>query len=90
MLGDKRIFRSKMNKINPTGSNSKPLLSILMPVRNETVNVSIMVKILNAVFECDDEILIVCDNEEDLSVPLVRELQKSQPNLKLVINRYGR
>lgn len=61
-----------------------------MPVRNETVNVSIMVKILNAVFECDDEILIVCDNDQDLGVPVVRELQKTLPNLKLVINKYGR
>lgn len=65
-------------------------LSILMPVRNEGINLKIMLKILRAVLEIEHEVLVVCDSETDDSIPVVREMQKQYPNLRLIINRYGR
>ena len=35
-------------------------LSILMPVRNEGINLKIMLKILRAVLEIEHEVLVVC------------------------------
>jgi glycosyltransferase involved in cell wall biosynthesis len=65
-------------------------LSILMPVRNEGINLKIMLKILRAVLEIDHEVLVVCDNETDDSIPVVREMQRQYPNLILILNHYGR
>jgi dolichol-phosphate mannosyltransferase len=65
-------------------------LSILMPVRNEGINLKIMLKILRAVLEIEHEVLVVCDNETDDSIPVVRAMQRQYPNLILIINRYGR
>ena len=65
-------------------------LSILMPVRNEGINLKIMLKILRAVLEIDHEVLVVCDSETDDSIPVVHAMQDEYPNLRLIINRYGR
>lgn len=65
-------------------------LSILMPVRNEGVNLNIMLKILRAVLEIEHEVLVVCDSPDDTSIPVVRGMQSVYANLRLVLNRYGR
>lgn len=65
-------------------------ISILMPVRNEGINLRIMLKILRAVLEIDHEVLVVCDDPGDTSIPVVQEMQKEYPNLRLVLNQYGR
>lgn len=65
-------------------------LSILMPVRNEGINLKIMLKILRAVLEIDHEVLVVCDDPGDTSIPLVRETQQTYHNLRLVLNPHGR
>jgi dolichol-phosphate mannosyltransferase len=65
-------------------------ISILMPVRNEGINLKIMLKILRAVLEIDHEVLVVCDDPADTSIPVVQEMQEEYPNLRLVLNRYGR
>jgi len=68
---------------------SKAKLSILMPVRNEGVNIGIMLKILQSVVEVPHEILIVYDNRDDDSVPVVKKLQPVYKNVKLVYNDLG-
>jgi dolichol-phosphate mannosyltransferase len=65
-------------------------LSILMPVRNEGINLKIMLKILRAVLEIDHEVLVVVDTDTDDSIPVVHRMQEQSPNLRLIVNRYGR
>jgi len=65
-------------------------LSILLPVRNEGINLRIMVKLLRAVVEVPHEILIVYDFPEDDSIPVVRSMQNDYANLRLVQNEKGR
>jgi len=65
-------------------------LSILLPVRNEGINLRIMVKLLKAVVEVPHEILIVYDFPEDDSIPVIRGMQNDYANLHLVHNEKGR
>jgi len=67
-----------------------PTLSILLPVRNEGINLRIMVKLLKAVLEVPHELLIVYDFPEDDSIPVVRNMQGQYANLRLVHNQGGR
>jgi dolichol-phosphate mannosyltransferase len=66
------------------------VLSILLPVRNEGINLRIMVKLLKAVVEVPHELLIVYDFPEDDSIEVIREMQKHWTNLRLVHNQRGR
>jgi dolichol-phosphate mannosyltransferase len=66
------------------------IVSILMPVRNEGINLRIMLKILRAVLEVDHEVLVICDDETDSSIPVVTEMCRDYPNLRLINNRLGR
>ena len=78
------------------GSASTPLnkpgvaLSILLPVRNEGINLRIMVKLLRAVVDVPHEVLIVYDFPEDDSIPVIRGMQDEYANLHLVHNQRGR
>jgi len=65
-------------------------LSILLPVRNEGINLRVMVKLLRAVVEVPHELLIVYDFPDDDSIPVVQEMQNHHPNLRLVHNPDGR
>lgn len=66
-------------------------LSILLPVRNEGMNLRIMLKILQAVLEIPHEVLVVVDSPDDESIPVVKEVQKDYPSrLHLVLNQRGR
>lgn len=65
-------------------------LSILLPVRNEGINLRIMVKLLKAVVDVPHELLIVYDFPEDDSIEVIREMQKRWTNLRLVHNQRGR
>lgn len=65
-------------------------LSILIPVRNEGLNLSIMLKLLPAVVEVPHEVLVVYDFPEDDSVPVVQAMQAEYPNLRVVHNTRGR
>ncbi|MBD3387521.1 MAG: glycosyltransferase [Candidatus Altiarchaeales archaeon] len=71
-------------------SGGKPKLTIMMPVRNEGVNIEIMLKILNAVIEVPHEILIVHDDMGDDSIPVVKRLKPEFPHVRLVHNTLGR
>lgn len=65
-------------------------LSILMPVRNEGVNIVIMLKILEAVVEVPHEVLIVYDSVDDDTIPAVKKLQPRYKNVRLVYNNLGK
>ncbi len=65
-------------------------LSILLPVRNEGINLRIMLRILRSVVEEPHEVLVVHDTPEDTSVDVVREIQRTYPELKLIRNPHGR
>ncbi|MBU0605773.1 MAG: glycosyltransferase [Candidatus Omnitrophica bacterium] len=65
-------------------------LSILMPVRNEGVNIRIMLKILKAVIDVPHEVLIVYDDANDDAIPAVNAIQGDYPAARLVHNTLGR
>jgi len=65
-------------------------LSILLPVRNEGINLRIMVKLLKAVVEVPHELLIVYDFPEDDSIQVIRDMENNWANLRLVHNQRGR
>lgn len=65
-------------------------LSILLPVRNEGINLRIMLKILQAVVDFSHEVLVVVDSPDDETIPTVLELQNVYDNLRLIQNELGR
>ena len=65
-------------------------LSIVMPVRNEGIHMSIMLKILHAVIDVPHEVVVVYDDPTDTTVPVVTKLQGTFPNVRLVFNHLGR
>jgi dolichol-phosphate mannosyltransferase len=75
---------------NEPGNQHTVTLSILLPVRNEGINLRIMVKLLKAVVEVPHELLIVYDFPEDDSIPAIRAMQNNYSNLHLVHNQRGR
>jgi dolichol-phosphate mannosyltransferase len=64
-------------------------LSILLPVRNEGINLRIMVKLLKAMLDVPHELLIVYDYPDDDSIAIIRQLQNRWSNLRLVHNQRG-
>lgn len=65
-------------------------LSILIPVRNEGVNLKLMLRILHATIDVPHELLIIYDIEEDDSIPVVNKIAKEYPQLRLVRNNKGK
>ncbi len=61
-----------------------------MPVLNEGINLKMMLKILKATIEVSHEVLIVYDIPGDDSIPIVKDMQKTYPNVKLVHNKLGK
>ena len=85
-----------MNSIAATApSNAKPatdrcrMLSILLPVRNEGINLRIMLKILRAVVEVPHEVLVVYDSANDDSIAVVNEVHQIYPELRGIQNTLG-
>jgi glycosyltransferase involved in cell wall biosynthesis len=69
--------------------DSHPVLSIVMPVRNEGLNLRIMLKILSAVVDVPHEVLVVVDQRDDVSVPVVESISPQYARLALVHNTHG-
>lgn len=78
------VINKKVGKKSPIKK-----LSIIIPVRNEGVNLKLLLKILISVLEFPHEILVVYDSQEDDSIPVVKKLQKSYSNIKLIHNILG-
>lgn len=72
-----------------------PKLSILLPVRNEGVNLRIMLRMLRALLEVSHEVLVVHDTPEDDSLEVVDEINAGVlpapggPGLRAVYNDRG-
>lgn len=64
-------------------------LSILIPVRNEGINIRIMLNILSAVINIPHEIVVIYDFAGDDTVPVVKDMQSATPAIKLVFNGTG-
>lgn len=69
--------------------SAPPVLSIVMPVRNEGLNLRIMLKILNAVVEVPHEVLVVVDERDDASVLVVESIAPDHLALAVVHNTEG-
>jgi dolichol-phosphate mannosyltransferase len=65
------------------------MLSILLPVRNEGINLRIMLKILRAVVDEPHEVMVVYDSPDDDSISVVEEIRKVYPELRGVRNTLG-
>src|SRR4029077_14609156 len=72
-----------------TAANRCEMLSILLPVRNEGINLRIMLKILRAVVDLPHEVLVVYDSASDDSIPVVEEVRRNYPELRGVHNTLG-
>jgi len=68
----------------------RPELTIVMPVRNEGLNLRIMLKILSAVVDVSHEVLVVVDQQDDASVPVVEAISPTYARLAVVHNTHGR
>lgn len=64
-------------------------LSIVIPVRNEGINLKIMFKLLNAVVEVPYEVIVVYDQPDDETIPVIAELSARHDCLKGVQNTLG-
>ena len=76
-------------RVESRDHDEPPLVSIIIPVRNEGPNLRISLKVLAALVEVPYEVLLVYDFPEDSSVPVVEELKKDYPQFKLVLNVKG-
>lgn len=65
-------------------------LTIIMPVRNESANLKMILKIIDALMEAPYEILIVYDSPDDDSIPIAQEMQKKNKSVKPLHNTLGR
>lgn len=71
-------------------TTTKTTLSILLPVRNEGINVEMMLKILSVVIDVPHEILVIYDFSEDDTIPVIKKIQRKLKNVRLVYNSFGR
>jgi len=70
--------------------NKELKLSILLPVRNEGINIELMLKILEAVLEIPHEILIIYDDKKDETLTVIEKIRRNYSTIKPVFNPYGR
>jgi dolichol-phosphate mannosyltransferase len=66
-----------------------PVLSILIPVKNEGLNLAIMLKILGAVVDVPHEVLVVFDQAGDDSLNVVDSMSPRYPTIRAVHNTLG-
>ena len=70
-------------------SAERTRLSILLPVRNEGINLRVMLRMLRGMVEVPHEVLVVYDRPDDDSAPVVEALRPAYPNLRGVLNTVG-
>jgi dolichol-phosphate mannosyltransferase len=66
-----------------------PLLSILLPVRNETENLAIMLRILRSAVEIPHEVIVITDTPNDTSIPIVQGVAARYAEVRHVTNLLG-
>lgn len=70
--------------------DESPLLSIVVPVRNDAPSVDVMVRILDAMVEVSNEVIIVYDDPDDTCIPVIERLRARYPRLCGVRNDVAR
>ena len=68
---------------------ASPLLSILLPVRNEGENLSIMLRVLRSAIEIPHEVIVITDTPSDTSIPIVQQVSARYAEVRHVGNRLG-
>ena len=64
----------------------EPLLSIVIPVRNDAPSVNVMVRILDAIVDVPNEVIVVYDDVDDTCIPVIETLGARYPHLRGVHN----
>ena len=65
-------------------------LTVIIPTFKEEANIATIIREVDTVFSqnaINGEILIVDDNSPDRTIPLVKELQQTKPNVSLVVRK---
>ena len=70
-------------------TQSKPLLSIVVPVYNEGENIKTLLLAIKKSVKHDFRILIVYDFDEDDTLSAVNDIKNIVPEIELVKNKYG-
>ena len=70
-------------------SSQPPALTILLPVRNEEMNLRVLLRILQVTIEPSHEVLVIHDTPDDRSLPIIKEAQPAYPGLRAVHNQLG-
>jgi dolichol-phosphate mannosyltransferase len=71
-------------------THESPVLSVIVPVRNDAPSVRVMVPILGAVIEVPNEVLVVYDDPDDACVPIIDRLRERFPSLRGIRNEVAR
>jgi dolichol-phosphate mannosyltransferase len=66
------------------------VLTLLLPVRNETMNLRIMLRILRAVLVVPHEIIVIFDSDTDTSLPVIEDVQTEYKQVRPLLNTLGR
>lgn len=77
-------------QMNPSNHHPDPLLTILMPVRNEGANLPIMLRMLSAFLDVPYEVIVVYDDLEDDTIPVIEAKRGDYPQLRGLLNESGR
>ncbi len=64
-------------------------LTVLLPVRNEGLSLRIMLKMMRAMFEMSNEILVIYDRSDDDSIPVVEQFARETPSVRGILNTSG-
>ena len=66
------------------------LLSVVMPVRDDAPSVNVMARVLSVMINVPCEIIVVYDDPEDSTIPVIADLRKVHRNLRGILNGRGR
>lgn len=77
---------AELSRDRTTGLVHVPLLSIVIPVRNDAPSVNVMVRILDAVVEVPNEVIVVYDDPGDTCIPVIQSLSTRYRHLRGVHN----
>jgi dolichol-phosphate mannosyltransferase len=69
--------------------SESPVLTILLPVCNEEMNLRVMLRVIQTILEYPHEVLVIHDTADDKSIPIVQEMQAEYPGLRLLHNQLG-
>lgn len=65
-------------------------LSIIIPVKNEVDNLKLILRIIPAIVEVPHEIIVVYDNQEDNSIPVINSLKRKHTQIRGLHNKLGK